>query len=146
MADDVHAKLTSLVVQVPFRTSLFSSVNVLRIFSTVAISSFRALSAKLTLPKFLDNFFNLSISFSTHSISFNRSSVEMICISRNGSTSPSTWMTSASSNARTHWKIPSTARTWDKKAFPSPAPVEAPAVRPAISIQVKNAGTWDFGL
>jgi hypothetical protein len=110
------------------------------------ISSFLALSAKLLLPKFLFVFFNISNALSTHSMSFNLNSVEMICISLNGSTSPSTWMTSASSKARTTWKIPSTARTCDKKAFPRPAPVEAPAVRPAISIQVRNAGISVLGL
>lgn len=99
-----------------------------------------------------------------------RSSSRMISISRIGSTSPSTWITSASSkapkftkhfrsaskrkgryrselfgNLRTTWKIPSTARTLAKKLFPNPAPVEAPLVKPAISTQVRTAGTFDEG-
>lgn len=80
-------------------------------------------------------------------------------MSRMGSTSPSTWITSASSNApapistrlesrshsRTIWKMPSTARTCERKAFPSPAPEAAPAVKPAMSMQVRNAGILFVG-
>lgn len=92
----------------------------------ITISSFLALSAKLLLPRLLPDFFKPSRFFSTHSISLSLSSVWIISISRRGLTSPSTWMTSASSKARTTWKIPSTARTWERKEFPRPAPVEAP--------------------
>ena len=70
----------------------------------------------------------------------------MMLMSRTGSTSPSTWMTSASSNARMTWKMPSTARTLARKLLPRPAPVEAPLVRPAMSTQVRKAGTTDLGL
>jgi hypothetical protein len=138
--------LTSLFVHSAFLASFWSTVNTFNTFSTVANSSFFALSAKLVLPRLLVVFFILSIVFSTHSISLSLSSVWMISMSRIGSTSPSTWMTSASSNARTTWKMPSTALTCDKNAFPSPAPVDAPAVNPAISMQVKCAGTRDAGL
>ena len=146
-ADDgyqvIRHVLTSLLFQSAFRMSFASTVRVLRTFSTVAyekdwdwkkerggkgitISSFLALSAKLLLPRLLPDFFKPSKAFSTHSISLSLSSVWMISISRRELTSPSTWITSASSKARTTWKIPSTARTWDKKEFPRPAPVEAP--------------------
>jgi hypothetical protein len=92
----------------------------------------------------------------------------MISMSRTGSTSPSTWMTSASSNApvqrvshqllvpidlpsssnyvRTIWKIPSTDLTLARKLFPSPAPLAAPLVNPAMSTQVRNAGISVLGL
>ena len=52
----------------------------------------------------------------------------MISMSRTGLTSPSTWVMSALSNARSIMKIASTARMWDKKAFPRPAPSAAPCV------------------
>ena len=55
-------------------------------------------------------------------------------------------MISASSKQRTTWKMASTARMCDKKAFPRPAPVEAPRVKPAISYMVRWAGTRDLGL
>lgn len=119
-------QLTSLFVQSALRTSFSSTVIVFKTFSTVAISSFLALSAKLLLPNDRPVFFNPSRYFSTHSISLSLSSVWIISISRRGLTSPSTWMTSESSNARTTWKMPSTARTCDKKALPRPAPVDAP--------------------
>lgn len=43
---------------------------------------------------------------------------------------------------RKTWKIPSTARIWDKKLFPSPWPACAPLTNPAISWISKNAETW----
>lgn len=91
--------LTSLFVQSTFLTSLFSSVKALKTFSTHRISSFFALSARLRVPVPRNVFFKVFKCFSTHSASFRRSSVEMISISRHGSTSPSTCVTSASSNA-----------------------------------------------
>ena len=92
----------------------------------LTISSFLALSARLLLPKLRPDFLRPSRAFSTQSMSLSLNSVWIMSISRRGSTSPSTWMTSASSKARTTWKMPSTARTWDKNEFPRPAPVEAP--------------------
>lgn len=104
------------------------------------------MSARLAVPVPRKLFLSDSRRFSTHSMSLRRSSVEMVSMSRTGSTSPSTCVTSASSNARTTWKMPSTARTCDKKALPRPAPVEAPAVKPAMSMHVKKAGTLLAGL
>ena len=43
---------------------------------------------------------------------------------RTGSTESSTCTISSFSKARTRWKIPSTAAMCDRKAFPSPAPVQ----------------------
>jgi hypothetical protein len=105
---------------IPFKTSVISPL------AQLTISSFLALSARLDVPRLRPVFFKFSRAFWTHSMSLSLNSVEMISISRHGSTSPTTWVTSASSNARTTWKIPSTARTWDRKAFPRPSPVEAP--------------------
>lgn len=136
---------TSLFVQSALRMSLLSIVKVFKTFSTTAfifrlvqpflgitekqeltISSFFALSARLVLPRALPDLFRPSKAFSTHSISFRRNSVRIISISRRGSTSPSTCMTSASSKARTTWKMPSTERTYERKEFPSPTFADAP--------------------
>lgn len=79
----------------------------------------------------------------TQSMSLSRSSFWMISMSRIGLTSPSTWMTSASSNARTTWKMASTARTCDRKALPRPAPVEAPARVRQVTRQSGREGGAD---
>ncbi|KAF9017456.1 hypothetical protein BDZ89DRAFT_1045089 [Hymenopellis radicata] len=67
-------------------------------------------------------------------------SVWMMLISRVGFTSLSKWETSTSLKAQTTWKIPSTARTWDKNAFPRPPPVDAPDVRLAMSVYAGEEG------
>ncbi len=42
---------------------------------------------------------------------------------------------------RNIWKMASQAFIWERKAFPSPWPSEAPLTRPAISTTLRNAGT-----
>ena len=126
-----RTRLTSFGVQFSFRTSL-PSFSHARTFSTVASSSFSFFISKLWPPRRVC-FFKFSRDFSTNSISLMRSSSLMIVRSRTGSTSPSTCIISASSKHRTTWKMASTARMCERKAFPRPAPVEAPRVRPAIS-------------
>lgn len=81
---------------------------------------------------------------SSNSSSLSRNSSEIVSKSLTGFTSPSTWMTSASSNARHRWKIPSHALIWERKAFPKPCPSAAPFTRPAISTTFKYAGTLLF--
>lgn len=107
------------------------------------ISSFLALSARELLPRLRPVFLRPSNCFCTHSMSLRRSSVWMISMSRIGSTSPSTWMTSASSNARTTWKMPSTARTCERNAFPRPAPVDAPfdSISPPVLMTLRDETT-----
>ena len=51
-----------------------------------------------------------------------------------------------SSKARVMWKIASTERICERKALPSPAPVDAPRTRPAMSVTVSTAGTSLLGL
>jgi len=136
--------LTSLGLQSPSRMFL-PSLSHSRILAVVASSSFIFFISRDWPPRrvCLDR---PSRAFSTNSISLMRSSSLMIVKSRTGSTSPSTWIISASSKQRTTWKMASTARMCDKKELPRPAPVEAPRVRPAISYTVKLAGTCDLGL
>lgn len=122
---------TSLEVQFSFLTS-FPSLSHARTFSTVASSSFSFFISRLC-PPLLVCFFKFSRAFSTNSISLIRSSSLIMSRSRTGLTSPSTWIISASSKQRTTWKIASTALIWERKALPSPAPVDAPRVKPAIS-------------
>lgn len=67
-------------------------------------SSFLALSAALPpVPRRRTSFSRSATCFDKNSSSFNRSSSRIISTSRSGSSSPSTWMTSGSSKARTTW-------------------------------------------
>ena len=104
---ETEEHLTSLGVQCSFLTS-FPSFNHPRIFSTVASSSFNFFISRLWPPRRVC-FFRFSSAFSTNSISLIRNSSLMMLRSRIGSTSPSTWIISASSKHRTTWKIASTA-------------------------------------
>lgn len=128
-------------------------------------SGFNFLS--LALITVFSIFSKVLIKFSS---SFRRNSSEMMSKSRTGSTSPSTWVTSGSSNApvfiyntclsiwnfsietvitfpeylynlRHKWKMASQAAMCDKKAFPRPCPSAAPLTKPAISTTFKYAGT-----
>lgn len=102
---------------------------------------------------------------SSVSSSFKRNSSEIISKSRTGSTSPSTCVTSGSSNApmqmksnkpfyknnvlsannaehvalniRHRWKMASQALMCERKAFPNPWPSAAPFTKPAISTTFK---------
>jgi hypothetical protein len=101
------------------------------------------------------------------SSSFNLSSSLMISISRTGLTSPSTWVISSLSKVplqmqvegffyhwlvlhlfvyylRQRWKIASTLRMWERKAFPNPWPSCAPFTSPAMSTMLRYA--WILGL
>ena len=73
--------------------------------------------------------------------SANINSVEMISTSRAGSTSPSTWLTSGSSNTRTTWQIASVSRMCARNLLPRPCPSDAPRTRPAMSTKRTVAGT-----
>ena len=78
-------------------------------------------------------FFKLSsasIFFCIISMSFCLSSDVIIFKSSTGSTRSSTCTTSLSSKQRHTWRIPSTARIFDKNALPSPAPWLAPFTSP----------------
>ena len=58
---------------------------------------------------FLTSNFSCSTAFFKYCMSLAHSSAWMVSRSRTGSTESSTWMTSSESNARTTWKMPSTA-------------------------------------
>ena len=45
----------------------------------------------------------------------------------------------------TRYALPSFVLTWDRKAFPSPAPSAAPLMRPAMSTRWRNAGYFEGG-
>ena len=64
-----------------------------------------------------------------------------VSTSASGSTRPSTWMTSSSSNTRTTWQIASASRMLARNLLPSPAPSLAPFTMPAMSTKETVAGT-----
>ena len=67
-------------------------------------------------------------------------------MSRTGSTRPSTWVTSGSSNARTTSAVASASRMFPRKRLPSPSPRLAPRTSPAMSVNVTVAGITFGGL
>ncbi len=137
---------TSLLFQSPLRTSLASTVMVLRTFSTMAISSFFARSAREVEAEVATGLLEaVEVLLDPFDVLEAELCLDDVHVAE-GVDVASTWMTSASSNARTTWKMPSTERTWERKALPRPAPVEAPAVRPAMSMQVRKAGMREAGL
>jgi hypothetical protein len=83
---DKGGGITSLLFQSPLRTS-FSSCNNFKTFCTMISSSFFCLTSRDCPPR-LVIFLSASRCFSTNSMSFIRSSSEIIPRSRQGSTSP----------------------------------------------------------
>ena len=70
---------------------------------------------------------------SSPSMSASISSVSTVSASRMGSMPPSTWVMSSSSKQRSTWTMASTSRMLPRNWLPSPSPLLAPRIRPAIS-------------
>eukprot|EP01139_Manchomonas_bermudensis_P014407 Amastigsp_a508459_1135.p2 type:complete len:208 gc:universal Amastigsp_a508459_1135:291-914(+) len=66
-------------------------------------------------------------------MSLARSSPRIVSRSRTGSTESCTCVIASSSKARTTWKMPSTSEMCERNWLPRPAPVDAPAMSPAMS-------------
>jgi len=129
----------SIGFQVPFLIASLFSIMALHLRAV-------AMSASSSLVFFfLSPVSRPSMVFSRIYKSFAVNSLTIISISRSGLTSPSSWITSGSENARTTWKIPSVALISARKLFPRPAPVLAPLTRPAISKIVRAEGTLLLG-
>mmetsp|Transcript_30035 Transcript_30035/g.74515 ORF Transcript_30035/g.74515 Transcript_30035/m.74515 type:complete len:223 (+) Transcript_30035:770-1438(+) len=129
----------------PLRTSLPLSSHAM-IFSTQSISSLNAFIICGFCAARCPSFFILSAVPFMYSTSLMRSSLVMISMSPTGSTRSSTWITSGSSKARMTCMMPSTALMWLRNALPSPAPVDAPLTRPAMSTTSRKGCTTDLGL
>ena len=113
--------------------------------SSTAWAALMAASSAASRFLILTSFSIRGIAFSMVWRSARISSVLMVSMSEPGSTLPSTWMTSGSSNTRTTWAMASASRMLARNLLPRPSPSDAPFTMPAMSTKDTGAGSsrWE---